>query len=137
MNDKKKPLATCLTILVLAEFISAIILYLDLRPLVVFTQSEHRAKAKHSLFVATSLAASVDTVLALSIVALLHRGRSKTIFSRTSSIIDRIMMYTVGTGLVTAAFAIAGLITSIVMPNNFVYMLILQTLPKRTSVFIS
>ena len=123
-----------MTILVLAEFISGITYYVDLLPLDIFTQPEHRATALHSLFVATSLATSVDTVVALSIVVLLHRRRSEIPFSRTSSIIDRIMMYTVGTGLITAAFALAGLVTSIVM-QNFVYVLLLEMLPKRRPIF--
>ena len=83
----------------------------------------------------TAINAFVDTVLALSIVVCLRRRRSEVLFSRTNSIIDRIMLYTVGSGLLTAAFALAALITSIVMTDNLVFVLILEVLPKRKSIF--
>ena len=131
MNDKKKVFPICLTTLVLAQFISVIVNYSQLLRISTFIQSSSEIKASRSLLVLAVLYASGDTVLALLIVALLYRLRSKALFSRTSSMIDRIMMYTVGSGLLTAAFALAGLITSIVATHNLVFVLIMEMLPKR------
>ena len=46
-------------------------------------------------------------------------------------------MYTVGSGLLTALFALAGLITYVTMPTSLVYIVLFEMLPKRESAFWS
>ena len=83
-----------------------------------------------------SLTAFGDTALAFALVILLYRRRSRVSFTRTASMIDRIMIYTIGTGGLTAAFNIVGLVTALTMPNNLVYIMILEMLPARKSNFL-
>ena len=45
--------------------------------------------------------------------------------------IDRIMMYTIGTGLLTSAFNVAGLVAGLTMTHNLVYVMLLELKPKR------
>lgn len=74
-----------------------------------------------------AVGAFVDIALALTLVVLLRRRKSG--YNQMNSIIDRIMTfkigtgliteawaYTIGTGLVTGAFALAGLVTCIGTP---------------------
>ena len=136
VNNNKKALAGSLLILVVSELICFMIYYSKLLSIEDFIQSKHTTLTKQYLSAVSALIACVDTALASSIAILLHRHRrkSKALFSRTRSIIDRIMIYTVGSGIVTATFAVAGFITSLTMPKNFVYIMLLHMLPKRESV---
>ena len=131
MSNKNKVLSGGLAILVLAELVAKIVYYVELQPVQSFAQPAHTVSVEHILSTCAALAACADTALAFSIVILLHRSRSKIPFSRTSSMIDRIMMYTVGSGLLTAAFAFAGLVAFLTMKTNLVYILLLEMLPKR------
>ena len=136
VSDKNIALAGCFVILISAEFIAAMVSFAELLPITFFTKSGHTTFPLHSIWASAAMNAGVDTALALTLVILLHRRRSEVRFTRTSSIVDRIMMYTVGSGLLTAAFALAGLVTSLTMTKNFVFVLILEMLPKRESIII-
>ena len=131
VSDKKKLLVICLVTLILAQFISLLVYYLQLRPIPEFT----RAVPARAILVSSALNACVDTALALSIVILLYRRRSGVPFTKTSSMIDRIMTYTVGSGLLTSAFGLAGLVTYLTMKTNLVYVLLYEMLPKSESRF--
>ena len=134
MNDRKKALAICLIILVLAQFILFVVYFTEERRLYTSSATSSDFTLGFNGFLAAmALGACVDAVLALSIVVLLHRRRSKTPFSRTSSMVDRIMMYAVGSGLLTAAFALAALVTALTLPDHMVYFALLEMLPKRES----
>ena len=135
MNDKKKVLPICLLSLVLAQFISFVITFSGMQPnSFVGTAS---TLVVPGLLAGAALGAFADTVLALSIAVLLYRLRSKSPFRTTSSMIDRIMMYTVGSGLLTAAFALAAFITLLTMPDNIIYIVLLEMLPECESVCCS
>ena len=126
-----------MTTLVLAQFILFVISFSGLRPVSIFNGSVNVALQAYGLTGGAALGAIVDAVLALSIVVLLYRRRSEIPFSRTSSMIDRIMMYTVGSGLLTAASALASLVTMLTVRDNIVYIVPLVMLPKRESVCCS
>ena len=139
MSANSKALTTCLLLPILACFTSFVVYYRLELPDKLFEGSEHtdRSLPLPGLWVFSALNACVDTALALSLVILLHRSRSEIPFSRTSSVISRIIMYTSGTGVLTAAFALAGLIASVVMTKNFVFVLIFEILPKRESIYMN
>lgn len=130
MNNKKKALTICLVLLVLAQFISLIVFYAELLPISAFTQLGHVTSTSGAILLYTALNALVDTVLALSVAVLLYRRRTATPFRRTSSIIDRIMMYTVGSGLLTAAVAFAAFVAFLTMPNNLIFIMLQEISPK-------
>ena len=132
MSNKNVFLAGCSIILVLAELIAAIIYYVKLENTQSFVQSKGAVFYSYSLLASSALAVCVDTAIALSVVVLLRRHRSEVFSRRTSSMVDRIIIYTVGSGLLTAAFAFVGFILVLTLKPNFsASFLILEMLPKR------
>ena len=125
-------LAGCLTILVLGEFIGVMVFYAKLKAVQTYVQPEFATIVSHNLAACAALFACVDTAIALSVVVLLRRHRSEILSKGTSSMVNRIMIYTVGSGLLTAGFALAGLVTIFTMKTNSVISsAILELLPKR------
>ena len=141
VSDRKTALVICLITLVLAQLILFTIYFSETQLFLASVTSNAQISGASDpgigadvLLAGTALGACVDTVLALSIVVLLHRRRSDIPFSRTSTMVDRIMMYTVGSGLLTAAFALAAFITMLTKQENIVYVMLLEMLPKRESI---
>ena len=81
------------------------------------------------------VAAFVDAVLAFALIALLHRQKNS--FETTIRVVAHVTHIIVGTGLITGACALAGLISSLIWPNNFIFILFLELLPKRELQFLS
>ncbi|THH18031.1 hypothetical protein EW146_g2894 [Bondarzewia mesenterica] len=71
-----------------------------------------------SMAVNATTAAS-DVVIALSLVSMLHFSR--TGFKRSDSIINKLILYTVNTGLLTSIDAVCSLATIAALPNTFIY----------------
>lgn len=69
-----------------------------------------------------------DLYVALVLCYFLHSSR--TGFKRTDSLINILIIYTVNTGLITALDAAAGMITYIVMPDNFIFIAFYLNLSK-------
>ena len=69
-----------------------------------------------------AVAVFTDTLIAAVLITLLMKHRSE--FKKTNSIIYRLIMYTLGTGLVTGIWMTIGLIGSIAMPNSCLYILV-------------
>ena len=133
VSNKKKILAICLLCLVLAQFILFVTTFSGMLPTVNVTTF----LVVRTFIGSMALGTIVDTVLALSIVIFLRRHRSKIPFAGTGAMIDRIMMYTVGSGLLTAAFALAALITMLRGQFSFIWLALLEMLPKRESICYS
>lgn len=144
MSEKNNRLAAVLLILISGK----------LAPIVVyFAQLYHITSAlqlRDYMATATAMSAVfafVDTTLACTLVVLLRRRRSG--FDRTDSMINRIMRYTIGTGLVTGlklkqvmtvggmltscagVWALVGVVMTTALPNDFGYLLVFLTMPKR------
>ena len=133
VSNKNKVLTVFLFVLFLASFILAIDLFGQ--STTTGPSSSGQSGDTASLWASAALGAFGDTVVALTLVSLLYRQKSHVTFTRTASMIDRIMMYTVGTGLLTAAFHITGLVTSIALTKDLVFITILEMVPKRGSNF--
>ncbi|KAF4618339.1 hypothetical protein D9613_011699 [Agrocybe pediades] len=74
----------------------------------------------HELTIAIAGWAAVgDIVIAITMLHLLYTSRSG--YSATDSLINRLMMYTINTGLATSLCAILNVITAVVSPKNFIY----------------
>ncbi|THH29894.1 hypothetical protein EUX98_g4297 [Antrodiella citrinella] len=71
---------------------------------------------------------AADITIAFSLCFFLHTSR--TGIRKTESLINILIMYTINTGLLTAADSTAGLITFVVMPNNMVYITFYLQLSK-------
>ncbi|KAL5478258.1 hypothetical protein ACEPAI_2442 [Sanghuangporus weigelae] len=62
----------------------------------------------------------VDMLLALSMIWFLRKNRSGV--RRTDSIVNRIVMLTIGSGLVTALWAIIAVVSAAVAPRSLIYL---------------
>ena len=131
VSNKNSVLTGCFILLVLAQFVATVVLYSELQPTALFIKAGHSSFPLHTLWAGAVISTSVDIALALALVVLLYRCRTQIPFGRTRSIIDRIMMYSVGSGLLTAAFALAGLLTSLLTNRNFIFIVLMEMLPKR------
>ena len=132
MSNKNLILTSCLAALVLGEFIGVMVFYAKLKTVQTYVQPEFAAIVSHNLAACAALFACVDTAVALSIVVLLHRHRSEILSKRTNSMVNRIMVYTVGSGIVTSVFGLAGLATTLIKDLSvFAPCAIMEVLPKR------
>ena len=75
------------------------------------------------------LSAASDIAIAGCLIFLLQSSR--TGFNRSDSIINRLIMFSMNTGLLTSLDAIASLIFVTVFPNNFIYIMFFITGCKR------
>ncbi|KAI0030552.1 hypothetical protein K488DRAFT_87669 [Vararia minispora EC-137] len=84
----------------------------------------------HNLFY-VDFAAGTGSDLYVAVVLCYYLARSRTGFNtRTDSIVNILMLYTINTGLLTAIDAALGLITALVMPHNFVFVAFYLQLSK-------
>ena len=128
VSDKNKALAACLLVLISGKFATVIVYFVQLYHVTNASQLSNSlptVKAMGAVFF------FVDTTLACTLAFLLHRKRSG--FDRTDALLTRIMVYTISTGLISGAWALVGLFTSIFLPNDFVYLLVYLVMPKRKS----
>lgn len=65
--------------------------------------------------------AASDAIIAIVLSFYLHTSRSG--FKRTDTIINRLIMFTVNTGVLTGICAVLTLITNVAFPNTFIYMI--------------
>ena len=70
--------------------------------------------------IVNSITAVADSVIAISLVVLLHRTRSG--FRRSDSTINRLIVFTINTGLVTSVCAILGLVLGFVLFESLLFM---------------
>ncbi|KAI0334812.1 hypothetical protein GY45DRAFT_1367269 [Cubamyces sp. BRFM 1775] len=66
-----------------------------------------------------AFAAAGDVTIAAILCTILHRSR--TGFSKSNTLINRLMVFAVNTGLLTSVCACLSLITIVALPNTFVY----------------
>lgn len=131
MSDKNRLLVGLLLVPLAASFVMVIVLFAQEVPSA--SRQSTQSGNTPTLWASLSLVAFGDTALALTLVVLLYRRRSHVPFTRTASMIDRIILYTIGTGVLTAAFNLAGLVTSLAMRHNLVNAMLLEMLPKCKS----
>ncbi|OCB90582.1 hypothetical protein A7U60_g2199 [Sanghuangporus baumii] len=70
--------------------------------------------------IVNSVTAAADSTIALSLVILLHRTRSG--FRRSETTINRLILFTINTGLVTSICAILGLVLGCVLFDTLLFM---------------
>lgn len=75
-----------------------------------------------------ALAAVSDVAIAVSLIFLLQRSR--TGFRRSDTVINRLILFSLNTGLLTSIDALLSLITITVLPNTFVYILFFVTISR-------
>ncbi|KAI0763282.1 hypothetical protein BD413DRAFT_210368 [Trametes elegans] len=112
--------AITIGVLLAAELALCIIATVDSYTSVTFYRFEHYSWVMWSIL---SVAVAADVVATTALTYYLRQSR--TGFTRTDSIVDILMVYTVNTGLSTSIATIAALVCAIVMKNNLVYSAIL------------
>ncbi|KAJ6543222.1 hypothetical protein DFH09DRAFT_1282513 [Mycena vulgaris] len=63
-----------------------------------------------------------DTIIAVSMVIVLNRAKSQSSFSRTETLLNRLIIATIETGVVTAGFALPTLVLFKVFPNSYYFL---------------
>ncbi|KAH8110767.1 hypothetical protein DFH11DRAFT_1800693, partial [Phellopilus nigrolimitatus] len=112
-------------VLVVGQFTITIVYYGTAYPFTELAQLTTILPIVHGI---NSLTAASDVSIAGVLVFLLQRSR--TGFRRSDSMISRLVAFSINTGLITAICAIASLVTSLVLPNTFIYILFFFCLPR-------
>ncbi|KAF9554444.1 hypothetical protein CPC08DRAFT_753671 [Agrocybe pediades] len=84
-----------------------------------FQTYQQLAKLKYLSILVNALAAAGDVLIAASLCALLHFSR--TGFQRSDTMINKLIMFSVNTGVLTSLCAVASLISITVAGNTFLY----------------
>ncbi|KAH8804266.1 hypothetical protein DL96DRAFT_637435 [Flagelloscypha sp. PMI_526] len=103
--------------LVLAEF--GTVTAFAIKALANFTTFAQLATLQSLSVTVNALAAMGDVMIAMTLCTLLHRSR--TGFHRSDTIINKLILFAVNTGVLTSLCAIASLISILLAPNTFIY----------------
>ncbi|KAL5530979.1 hypothetical protein ACEPAG_3855 [Sanghuangporus baumii] len=93
-----------------------------------FTNAAQLLGALNTERAMNALVVVADTLIAVVLIYLLWNRRSG--IRKTDSIIKRLVIYTIGTGLVTSLWGIIGLAGAQVLPSSFIYLLVDLVMPK-------
>ncbi|KIK02597.1 hypothetical protein K443DRAFT_513791 [Laccaria amethystina LaAM-08-1] len=116
LSDRKIWLIVIIVLLVFGEF------GVNLAYTIISLRFDTFAQLAHleGLSLATNaLAAAGDIVIAASLCTILHRSR--TGFHRSDTIISKLIVFSVNTGLLTSLCALASLVSILAWPNTFIY----------------
>ena len=125
-----RTLAVFLFVLFLALFIGDIVFFVEEIRLGTGSASSPQSEDTPVVWASAPLISFGDMTLAFTLVFILYRQRSQISFTRTASMVNRIMMYTIGTGLLTAVFALVGFVAALTMKHSLVWLAVFEVLPK-------
>ncbi|PPQ82478.1 hypothetical protein CVT26_012758 [Gymnopilus dilepis] len=91
----------------------------DIRDSLPMTTYEELAKLKSLSIIVNALAAAGDIVIAFSLCKLLHTSR--TGMHRSNRMINRLILFTINTGLLTSFCALASLVSIIAAGDTYLY----------------
>ncbi|KAJ7597907.1 hypothetical protein C8J56DRAFT_330499 [Mycena floridula] len=117
LSNKNFWITSVIFSLVLAEF-SCVVSYAG----IAITQDQtfvELGKLKAISITVNALAAAGDVIIAATLCFLLHTSR--TGFQRSDTMINKLIMFAVNTGLLTSLCAVASLISIVTAPNTFLY----------------
>ncbi|KAI5122851.1 hypothetical protein M0805_003145 [Coniferiporia weirii] len=118
LSKRNYYLTVTVGVLVTAQFVSTCVYYGKAYRFTEFVELETIFTITRTINVLTALA---DTSVAAALVYLLHTSR--TGFKSSDTMISRLIAFTVNTGLITSVCAIMSLITGVVFPATFIYIL--------------
>lgn len=95
-----------------------------------FTSPSQLVSKVNLLSAGNAVIAATDILIATVIVILL--GGNRSAFKRTNSMLNRLIMYTIASGALTAVCAIAALVMAQVSPETFIYLSLDLLMSKRT-----
>ncbi|TFK49047.1 hypothetical protein OE88DRAFT_1737259 [Heliocybe sulcata] len=128
LSERNIPITVSVLILVLAEF-GAVMTY-TIKSLTLHTFVElNQLKARAGLSMAVNaLAAAGDVAIAIVLCTMLHRSR--TGFKQSDTMITKLIIFCVNTGLLTSACAVLSLVFITTLPNTFIYICFYFTLGR-------
>ncbi|KAI5118911.1 hypothetical protein M0805_004687 [Coniferiporia weirii] len=127
LSKKNHVLTTVLALLVTGQFAATLVYFAEIVNLHETTDLMDRTTMITVRILNAFIAAS-DTSLASTMAFLLHSQRSG--IKQTDSLINRLIMYSFGTGLVTGVLGLVAFISAFALPNAFFYLLFDLLLPK-------
>lgn len=113
-------------ILVLAQFASSLVYYVKEFHFTLVSQLATIFDVTRTINVITAV---TDTVIAVILVYYLHTSR--TGIRQTDSILNRLIIFAVNTGLVTSIDSIISLVTGLVFPSTYIYITFYECLARR------
>ncbi|KAH9853719.1 hypothetical protein C2E23DRAFT_91919 [Lenzites betulinus] len=116
LSGKKLAVVIPVAILVLGEFSVGMAYSIKA---VSFTTFLEDTRLKSLSIATNAFAAAGDVTIAVLMCKILHDSR--TGFSKSDTLINKLMMFSVNTGILTSICACLSLITILAMPNTFVY----------------
>ncbi|KAF8188744.1 hypothetical protein BJ912DRAFT_1143346 [Pholiota molesta] len=106
--------------------------YLTSQALTLTSVTEYRDRMGSLITTLLVVGAAIDVIIAGSMLYYLAKKRNQGL-QRIASVIDRLIAYTIRTGLLTSIAAVAMLICFQTMPNNFIWLAIYTFLAKLYS----
>jgi len=116
LSNKNYLLTGTVFALVIAEFVCVIIYVVKALQITTFVEL---TALKHLSMVVNVLAAAGDVLIAIVLCIMLQKSR--TGFKRTDTMIKKLIIFTMNTGLTTSICAVASLISIIAAPTSFIY----------------
>lgn len=116
LSNKSIPVTVVVMSSVIAEFVLSIVYVAKALPFQTFVDL-HELQGISSAINATTAAS--DVLIAGCLCFLLQKSR--TGFRRSDTMINKLMLFSLNTGLLTGIFAVASLISISVWPNAFIY----------------
>ena len=116
LSNKNIWLTGAVTLLVVGEFVTVIV-YTGFA--MTYRKFFELQEIKSLQLLINILAAAGDVLITIILCTYLHRARTQ--FSRSNVMIDKLILFAVNTGFLTSLCAVASLITSLVLPNTFIY----------------
>lgn len=115
-------------LLVFVQFLLGIISYGMEANVSTFQQLSTDFRVVHAI---NSLSVAADGSIALTLVFLLHKTRSG--FRRTDTVINRLIIYSINTSLVTSICSVGSLVATIAWPQTFIFLFFFFTFPRSKS----
>ncbi|OCB88691.1 hypothetical protein A7U60_g4165 [Sanghuangporus baumii] len=125
LSNKNRIITGSLIPAVLSQFVVKLVFYGRIYR---FTQAFQLFDVVHLELALNYVVAVADAYIAGVLIWLLWKGRSG--IKKTDSLINRLVLYTVSSSLVTAVWEVAAVIGAEVAPHSFIYLLADMVLPK-------
>ena len=126
VSKKNKAITGVLCLAILIQFAITTAYYAQIYNVTLVTQLQ---EAVHTELAMNYIVVCTDTLLAGVLVWLLYKSRSGV--KSTDSIVNKVILYTIGSGLVPALWAMVAAIGAQVAPRSVIYLLVDLVIPKR------
>lgn len=128
VSDKRRVITGTLTLLVFAQLVTSIIYFAQNAD--VFATLEMNNAMVQAIKAMNAIATFVDFSLAAAFVYFLRKQHFKGISKSIRSVLTRLVLFAVGSGLLTGLCGLVGLFGAIIQPSSYLYLLAGLIMPK-------